>query len=256
MLLRTPDQPARHPGLRRRMRRVRVHSLKREELINAQYTDIILTDRSTLWRKTIDSLIQHMEDKAWIRSGERGVPPGRLHRRPGSGPADRRGISPRSFASRPRRPFRRALRRRIARLLFALRRVPEPDRLGVGGAGRHRAGHSHPRHRQRQAAAHRRPPGHPAARAPGAAGIAGMGIYATDIGKALLEMEQATHSTVLIVNRRGRLLAGSQSAMWMPSRTPSTSTRSIRSRPSRPATACTPPWCSPRPPTSAAWSRA
>ena len=48
----------------------------------------------------------------------------------------------------------------------------------------------------------------------GTVGAAGLGVYATSIDEALLEMEQATKSSVLIVNRRGRLLAGAEKSLW------------------------------------------
>ena len=189
-------------------------SLKREELINAQYTDIILTDRSTLWRKTIDSLIQHMEDKAWIAAENeafrRAVYTGDQEavRRIGADIAAQlreQGLADRfdvlyADGSLAYSSLSAVFQNPIVSVSAVRDAIAQGTRIrGIGND------------KQRHIAALL---GIPLPAPPGAAGIAGMGIYATDIGKALLEMEQATHSTVLIVNRRGRLLAGSQSAMW------------------------------------------
>ena len=189
-------------------------SLKREELINAQYTDIILTDRSTLWRKTIDSLIQHMEDKAWIAAENeafrRAVYTGDQEavRRIGADIAAQlreQGLADRfdvlyADGSLAYSSLSAVFQSPIVSVSAVRNAITQGTRIrGIGND------------KQRHVAAIL---GIPLPAPPGAAGIAGMGIYATDIGKALLEMEQATRSTVLIVNRRGRLLAGSQNAMW------------------------------------------
>ena len=44
--------------------------------------------------------------------------------------------------------------------------------------------------------------------------IVGLGIFATNIAKALIEMEVVNASTVMIVNRRGRLLVASEPTLW------------------------------------------
>ena len=189
-------------------------SLKREELIRAQYTGAMLTDRSTLWRKTVNSLIQSMEDKAWIAAENE---------------AFRRAIYTGDHE---------AVQRLGADIAAQLREQGLADRFdvlytdGTLAYSSHSAVFQSPivsvaaardaalqdvrirgigNDKQRHVAAVL---GIPLPAPPGAAGIAGLGVYATDIGNAILEMEQATRSSVLIVNRRGRLLAGSQSAMW------------------------------------------
>lgn len=45
-------------------------------------------------------------------------------------------------------------------------------------------------------------------------GVAGLAIYATDIEVAISELETVTRSTVVLVNRRGRLLAGTSVNLW------------------------------------------
>ena len=189
-------------------------SLKREELIRAQYTGAMLTDRATLWRKTVNSLIQNMEDKAWIAAENE---------------AFRRAIYTGDHE---------AVQRLGADIAAQLREQGLADRFdvlytdGTLAYSSHSAVFQSPivsvaaardaalqgvrirgigNDKQRHVAAVL---GIPLPAPPGAAGIAGLGVYATDIGNAILEMEQATQSSVLIVNRRGRLLSGSQNAMW------------------------------------------
>ena len=189
-------------------------SLKREELIRAQYTGAMLTDRSTLWRKTINGLIQHMEDKAWIvaeNEAFRGAVYAGDHeavRRIGAdiaGQLREQGIADRfdvlyADGSLAYSSHSAVFQSPIVSVSAARDAIVQDTRIrGIGND------------KQRHVAAVL---GILLPAPPGAVGIAGMGVYATDIGKALLEMEQATRSSVLIVNRRGRLLAGSQGAMW------------------------------------------
>ena len=189
-------------------------SLKREELIRAQYTGAMLTDRSTLWRKTINGLIQHMEDKAWIvaenEAFRQAVYTGdhEAVRRIGADIAVQlreQGIADRfdvlyADGTLAYSSYSAVFQSPIVSVSAARDAIAQDTRIrGIGND------------KQRHVATLL---GIPLPAPPGAAGIGGMGVYATDIGKALLEMEQATRSSVLIVNRRGRLLAGSQSAMW------------------------------------------
>ena len=44
--------------------------------------------------------------------------------------------------------------------------------------------------------------------------VVGLAVYSTDIHKAIAEMEEVTRSTVVVVNRRGRLLAGTAQDLW------------------------------------------
>ena len=189
-------------------------SLKREELIKAQYTGAMVTDRSTLWRKIVSGIILHMEDKAWIAAEDeafrRAVYTGdhEAVQRLGAdlaiqlreqGLADRFDVlyadGSLAYSSRPA-----VFQSPIVSAATARDAILQGVRIrGIGND------------KQRHVAVVL---GIPLSAPPGAVGIAGLGIYATNIDKAIEEMEQATRSSVLLVNRRGRLLAGSADTMW------------------------------------------
>ena len=189
-------------------------SLMREDLLRVQYSGATTADRSNLWRKIGSSLILRMEDKAWIAAEDedfrRAVHAGdqeavqRLGaeitgRLRDEGVADRLDVlyadGTLAFSSRAAvfqssvlatRPAREAIERGVR-----VRGVGNDQERNVALAL-----------------------GIPLDAPPGSVGVAGMGIYATTIDEAILEMEQATQSSVLIVNRRGRMLAGSDVALW------------------------------------------
>ena len=189
-------------------------SLTREDLIRAQYSGATITDRSNLWRKINDSLVQRMEDKAWIAAEDE---------------AFRRAVHTGD---------QQAVQRLGAQIVKRLRDQGVADRFDVLNADGSLAYSSQSglfqspviaagvaREAIRQGA-RIRGIGNDQQRnvalvlgialdaPPGAAGIAGMAVYATGIGEAIREMEQATKSSVLIVNRRGRLLAGPGGTLW------------------------------------------
>ena len=189
-------------------------SLTREELIKTQYSGATIADRSTLWRKITASLVQRMEDKAWIATEDE------------------------AFLQAVYTGDQEAIQRLGAIITTKLRDQDIVDRFDVLLADGSLAYSSQSalfqssviatgvasdaiqqgsrirgtgNDQQRNVAVVLGVPlGAPA----GSVGIAGMGVYATDIDDAILEMEQATKSSVLIVNRRGRLLAGSADALW------------------------------------------
>ena len=189
-------------------------SLTREDLIKAQYSGATIADRSTLWRKINSSLIQRMEDKVWIVVEDdallRAVYGGEqeaiqqlgariVTRLRDQGIADRFDVlyadGSLAYSSKSalfQSPVIAAGTARDAILQGARLR-------GIGND------------QQRNVAVVL---GVPLNAPPGAVGFGGIGVYATSIDEAILEMEQATKSSVLIVNRRGRLLAGSASALW------------------------------------------
>ena len=189
-------------------------SLMREDLIKAQYSGATITDRSTLWSKINASLVQRMEDKAWI------------------------GAEDEAFRGAVYTGDQEAVQRLGAAIIKRLRDQGVADRLDVLYADGSLAYSSQSalfqspviatdvardaiqqgsrirgigNDQQRNVAVVL---GMPLGAPPGAVGIAGMAVYATSIDEAILEMEQATKSSVLIVNRRGRLLAGSAGALW------------------------------------------
>ena len=189
-------------------------SLTREDLIKAQYSGATIADRSTLWRKINASLVQRMEDKAWIAAENA------------------------AFLRAVYTADQESVQRFGAAITTQLRDEGIADRLDVLYADGSLAYSSQSalfqspivatgaardailrgvrirgigNDQQRNVAVVL---GSPLGAPPGAVGVAGMGVYATSIDEAILEMEQATKSSVLIVNRRGRLLAGSAGALW------------------------------------------
>ena len=189
-------------------------SITREDLIRAQFSGATIVDRSTLWRKINSSLIQRMEDKAAIAAED-----GALIRAVQSGDQE-------------------AVRRRGAVIATQLRDQNIADRFDVIYPDGSLAYSSQSAlfqssviaHAVARDAARRGAPlrgigndqqrnvvvalAIPLPGKPGTLGAAGFGVYATGIDEALLEMEQATKSSVLLVNRRGRLLAGSAGELW------------------------------------------
>ena len=189
-------------------------SLMREDLLREQYSGATTADRSNLWRKIGSSLILRMEDKAWIAAEDeafrRAVHAGdqeavqRLgaeitERIRAEGIADRLDVlyadGTLAFSSQAAVFQSSVIATRLAR--EAIER-----RSRVRGVGNDQ---------ERNVALAL---GIPLDAPLGTDGVAGMGIYATTIDEPILEMEQATQSSVLIVNRRGRLLAGSDRALW------------------------------------------
>ena len=193
---------------------VALASITREDLIREQFSDVTIVDRSNLWRKINDSLIQRMEDKAWIAAEDEAL----LHavrtrdqeavRRRGSviakklrdqGTADRFDIlypdGSLAFSSQSALFQSSVIANGVARDTI---RRGSPIR-GIGND------------QQRNVVVVL---GIPLSAPAGTVGAAGLGVYATSIDEALLEMEQATKSSVLIVNRRGRLLAGAEKSLW------------------------------------------
>ncbi len=189
-------------------------SLTLESLIRTQYSGATIADRSTLWRKINASLVQHMENKAWIAAEHaalrQAVYTGDLEavQRLGATIAAQlrdQGIAERfdvlnadgslAYSSQPalfQSPIIASATARDA-LLRGVR---------IRGIGNDQ---------QRRVAVVL---GIPLDPPPGSVGVAGMGVYAIGIDEAIREMEQATKSRVLMVNRRGRLLAGSAGDLW------------------------------------------
>ena len=189
-------------------------SLKREDLLRVQYTGATTVDRSNLWQKINASLLLRMEDKAWIAAEDEA-----LRHAVYTGDQD-------------------AVQRLGAAITARLRDQGIADRFDVLYADGTLAYSSHAAVFQSSIITTRAAQdamvqgvrirgtgndqqrnvslvlGMPLSAPAGAIGIAGMGIYAISIDEAIREMEQATQSSVVIVNRRGRLLAGSAAALW------------------------------------------
>ena len=189
-------------------------SITREDLIKTQYSGATIADRSTLWRKISSSLVQRMEDKAWIAAEHeafrRAVYIGdqQAVQRLGAGIAAQirdQGIADRFDVLYADGSLAYSSQSALFQSsVIAAGAARDAIQQGVRIRG---TGNDKQRHVSIVL-------GIPLGAPSGAVGIAGMGVYATRIDEAILEMEQATKSSVLIVNRRGRLLAGSAGALW------------------------------------------
>ena len=189
-------------------------SLTREELIKTQYSGATIADRSTLWRKITASLVQRMEDKSWIATEDEAF-------RHAVYTGDQEAIQ-RLGAIITAKLRDQDIADRFDVLLAdgslaysSLSALFQSSVIATGVAsdaiqqGSRIRGTGNDQQRNVAVVL-----GVPLNAPAGSVGIAGMSVYATGIDEAILEMEQATKSSVLIVNRRGRLLAGSADALW------------------------------------------
>lgn len=181
-------------------------SLKREELITAQFSGSLLVDRSTLWRQIRSNLVARMEDKAWL-VGENA-----------------------ELAAAVSSDDHENVQRLAADVAETLREQKIADRFDIVRSDGSLAYSSRSALLQSpivspaavKDAAGKRIRGVGNDRQRNVAVVLGiplkgsgaMGVYATDIGEAISALEQATQTAVLIVNRRGRLIAGSSSDLW------------------------------------------
>ena len=189
-------------------------SLKREDLLRVQYTGATTVDRSNLWHKINAGLLLRMEDKAWIAAED-----GALQHAVYTGDQDEvqrvgtiitarlrdRGIADRFDVLYADGTLAFSSQAAVFQSSVIATRAAQ-DAM-VGGVRIRGVGNDQQRNVSLVL-------GLPLSAPAGATGIAGMAIYATSIDEAIQEMEQATQSSVVIVNRRGRLLAGSAGALW------------------------------------------
>ena len=185
-------------------------ALKHEELVRDQYSAGIVSDQATLWGKINDNIIQRMEDKAWIAAENND-----FHRalaetnheavqRIGAEISKKLrddGIAGRFDAVYADGTLAYSSKTAVFQspvIVADEARDAMRDGKRVRGLGNDKA---------RNVAAVL---GIPLRAADDS--VVGMGIYATDINQAIREMEHATDSLVLMVNRRGRVLVGDDDA--------------------------------------------
>ena len=188
-------------------------SLKREELINEQYSDTLINDRATLWEKLIEAQILSMEDKAWIVTENSALIQSMQVTDPvlilkHSETISRAIIQEQKLADRFEVIYPdgslafsseiAVFQNPIISAEVAQKSMQERSRVrGLGND------------RQRNIGA---VIGLPLQADDGT--VVGMGVYSTDISEIIREMERTTRASILIVNRRGRLLSGSADALW------------------------------------------
>ena len=186
-------------------------ALQREKIITTQYSGEIISDRSTVWDRVLDKLMQRMSsnfnvieeypdlpaaiarsDSAAIRRDAGAI----VERLRDEGIADRLDIMS-ADGSLAYSSLSGVFQSSVVALESAREAMDQAATIiGVGND------------RQRNIAIVAAIPlvfdGQ----------VVGLGIYATDIQEAIAEMEQVTLSTVVVVNRRGRLLAGTAQDLW------------------------------------------
>ena len=189
-----------------------VIALKREALVRAQYSAEIISDQTTLWDKINEGIVQHMEDKAWIVAENPTFIDVLAEK-------DNEGIQ-RVGAEIAKDLIDGGIADRFdavyadGSLAYSSRSAVFPSATIVSAAAREAvAGGKRVRgtgnDKQRNISVVL---GIPLRVAAGE--VVGLGIYATDIKKAVTEMERVTNSSVQIVNRRGRLLVGTENSLW------------------------------------------
>ena len=189
-------------------------SLKREELIEEQYSGATIADRATLWRKITASLVQRMADKAWIAAEDEELRKA-VHtgdrvaiQRLGAaivGKLRDQGLADRFDVLNADGTLAYSSRSSVFQTPIITAEVAR--QVALEGVRVHGVGNDQDRNIAVTL-------GFPLNAPTGSVGVAGTAVYATGIGEAIQEMEQATQSSVLIVNRRGRLLAGTKDALW------------------------------------------
>ena len=189
-------------------------SLKREDLLKEQYAGATVSDRSTLWRKITASLILRMEDKAWIAGEDeaflKAVYTGdqvEIQRLGAiiAGKLRDQGLASRFDVLHTDGTLAYSSRSAVFQTPIVTAEVAR--HAALEGVRIHGVGNDQDRNIAVVL-------GFPLNAPAGAIGVAGTAVYATDIDEAIREMEEATRSSVLIVNRRGRLLAGSAGDLW------------------------------------------
>lgn len=190
---------------------VAVERQLREELIREQLARAVITDRATLWRKTVENLVQRMEDKLWIVSEDEALR-GLLVA------DDRAGLGARAGEltvelQQSRLATRLDLADLRGDLLFSSSPSLFPTPI-LSAAATRRVIDTPTRVRgiandaERNAAVVVGFPLRDGER------VIGAGVMATAIDEALEEMKASTDTEVLFVNRRARLLAGTAPALW------------------------------------------
>ncbi len=188
-----------------------VAAIQREDIITERFAGEIVSDRSTVWDRVIDKIVQRMEINADVISENAALvssvrqSDGEAIRQYAGGvheQVSRAGIADRlDLVSSDGRLIYSS-----SSELFPTASVTEENVARSLADGEVISGISNDQQRNIVVAV-----GIPIY---DGAGIAGLGILATDIHEAISEMETVTRSTVLLVNRRGRLLAGEAVDLW------------------------------------------
>ena len=187
-------------------------AVKREDLIRLQFSNEIIADQSKLWNQVKEEFIERMEDQAWIMSENRIL---------GNALADGDTEELQQIASQISEKLRNEEIADRFDLIYpdgtlaysshsgvfqspiivaSVARDAIADQEQVRGIGNDK---------QRNTAIVF---GTPLRSDSGQ--VVGLGVYATNIVDALADLEKSNNSSVMIVNRRGRLLVAPNSDTW------------------------------------------
>ena len=188
-----------------------VAAIQREEVITERFAGEIVSDRSVVWDRVIDKIVQRMEVNAGVISENEALV---SSVRMSDGEAIRRladdvheNLSRAGIAGRlDLVATDGSLVYSSSSALFPTASVSEENIARSLADGEIISGLSNDQQRNIVVAVV--VPLHDGQ------GIAGLGVLATGIHEAISEMENVTRSTVLLVNRRGRLLAGEAVDLW------------------------------------------
>ena len=184
---------------------------QREEATREQFAEAVVSDRTTLWRKIIEGLVQRMEDKAWIVTEDTATADLVATN-------DRTGLTVRGAElveelRRDRLATRLDILGDEGDLLYSSNSSLFPTPIIAPGAT----------HDLLTRGVRLRGIGNDAERNVAVViglplrkdgRIIGVGVLATDIASALEEMKASTGNEILFVNRRARALAGTDLPLW------------------------------------------
>ena len=187
-------------------------AVKRENLIRLQYSNEIIADQSNLWNQVTEEYIERMEDQAWIMSENRSL---------ANALADGDNEELQRIASQISETLHNEEIADRFDLIYPDGTLAYSSHSGVfqspiilGSAARDAIEYQEQvrgigNDKQRNTAIVF---GTPLLTDTGQ--VVGLGVYATDIVDALVHMEKVNDSSLMIVNRRGRLLVAPDSDLW------------------------------------------
>ena len=187
-------------------------AVKREDLIRLQYSNEIIADQKNLWNQVTQEFIERMEDQAWIMSDNRYLV---------NALAEGDNEELQRLASQISEQLRNEKVADRFDLIYPDGTLAYSSQSGVfqspiiiGGVARDAIESEQQvrgigNDKQRNTAIVF---GTPLQTDTGQ--VVGLGVYATNIVDALVHMEKVNDSSLMIVNRRGRLLVAPDSSLW------------------------------------------
>ena len=187
-------------------------AVKREDLIRLQYSNEIIADQSKLWNQVNEEFIERMEDQAWLMSENRSLVNALVDGN--NEELQRIGNQISEKLRNEEVADRFDLIYPDGTLAYSSHSGVFQSPIIVGGAARDAIKNQEQvrgigNDKQRNTAIVF---GTPLSTDIGQ--VVGLGVYATNIVDALIHMEKVNDSSLMIVNRRGRLLVAPDSDLW------------------------------------------